>query len=555
MKAKQRFYQLLISCLLVTISAYSQVTSQEKFIPGETLIQLKPGTDVSKFTEHANSGSGLQLQPERLISKSFNIWLFKFEPSISKDLLLQKLYAQKEVVKAQMNHIPEERVINTPNDTYFTNQWNMLNTGQNGGLPGADIDATLAWNITTGGLTFEGDTIVVCVVDGGVALNHPDLDHFKNRNEIPGNSIDDDNNGYIDDYDGWNAYNHTGNISNNNHGTHVSGIVGAKGNNGIGVAGVNWKVKIMTVMGSTTSEAVAIEAYTYVYDMRKLYNETNGQKGAFVVSTNSSFGVDNGQPSNFPLWCAMYDSLGRVGILSATATANQGWNIDQTGDIPTACPSDYMISVTNTTSTDSKYAQAGYGATTIDLGAPGTTIYSTTWPSSSPSYGNMTGTSMASPHVAGAVGLMMAAADSEYIANYKIYPDSFALIAKKMILANVDVIPALQNITVSNGRLNLYRSVSAIADYDSTFGVGVSSFDFDAKNIINLFPNPANTSLTIINSINSELKLYDVTGQLIMELFIDSDQFTIQLDELKAGVYFVSCSDRKSVRTAKLIKD
>jgi hypothetical protein len=104
----------------------------------------------------------------------------------------------------------------------------------------------------------------------------------------------------------------------------------------MGVSGVDWKAKVMPVVGSTTTESVAVAAYTYVLECRRLYNETNGAKGAFVVVTNSSFGVNQGQPANFPLWCAMYDSLGKQGILSVCATANNNWDIDVLGDIPTA---------------------------------------------------------------------------------------------------------------------------------------------------------------------------------------------------------------------------
>src|SRR3970282_1127191 len=102
--------------------------------------------------------------------------------------------------------------------------------------------------------------------------------------------------------------------------------------------------------------------------MRKRYNETNGAAGAFVVASNSSFGVDLGQPDNFPIWCAMYDSMGAAGILSAAATANLNIDIYTEGDTPTACASQYMIAVTNTTHNDLKSGAAAYGATTIDLG-------------------------------------------------------------------------------------------------------------------------------------------------------------------------------------------
>ncbi|KXK43528.1 MAG: Subtilisin amylosacchariticus precursor, partial [Chlorobi bacterium OLB5] len=210
----------------------------------------------------------------------------------------------------------------------------------------------------------------------------------------------------------------------------------------------------MAIQGSSGTEAVVLRAYGYALKQRKVYDSTNGLKGAFVVSTNSSFGVDYGQPSNYPLWCAFYDSLGNKGILSACATANLNVNVDVVGDIPTACPSDWMVSVTNTTNTDAKNSGAAYGLTTIDLGAPGTSILSTTTASN---YGLSTGTSMATPHVAGAIAFMYAVAPLPWITQYKLTPGPYSLQVKQKIMQGVDIKPSMVN-TVSGGRLNLNNS-------------------------------------------------------------------------------------------------
>jgi hypothetical protein len=135
--------------------------------------------------------------------------------------------------------------------------------------------------------------------------------------------------------------------------------------------------------------------------MRQRYNQTNGAEGAFVVATNSSWGINNGNPANAPLWCAFYDTLGAYGILNAGATANAQINVDVSGDLPTGCISDYLISVTATNNNDVR-TFSGFGANTIHLGAPGEAVRTT---SGSSNYTTTDGTSFATPMVAGAIAL------------------------------------------------------------------------------------------------------------------------------------------------------
>ena len=474
--------------LLIFIFSFVLVSfvlpQENNYIPSELIIQFKEKISIDVFEQNY---SNIEMESIRLLSDRMNIWWVKYNSAENNDNEIRFRVSRDPRVRiVQFNHQVTLRESfdefasqfeNFPDDPMFNQQWGLHNTGQSGGTPDADIDAPEAWDLTTGGITALGDTIVVAIVDGGCQLNHPDLNYWVNWNEIPGNSIDDDGNGYIDDIRGWNAYNNSPNVPSSSHGTHVSGISGAIGNNNLGVSGVNWNVKVMPIAGSSTNEATVVAAYAYALELRAQYNETNGVLGAFVVATNSSFGVDYGQPSNYSIWCAMYDSLGVYGILSCGATANLNIDIDINGDVPTACLSDYMIAVTNTTRTDAKNSGAAYGLTTIDLGAPGITILST---DVNGTYTNKTGTSMATPMVTGAIALMYSAADISRMLFYKSNIPAGTLMFRDVLLNGIDSIEALQGITVTGGRLNVFNAVMEISS--PIVPVELVSFNYELLN-------------------------------------------------------------------------
>lgn len=443
-----------MALMALSVFSYAQEPEQSQesttYVENEFIIWLEQDVDASDFAAKSNTG----IMPKRQLSKRLNIWLFEINDNKEhREDKMRRLNANADVRVIQNNHTNITLREAIPDDPFFGQQW----------AP-AIMNLPQAWEeFTTGGVTATGDTIVVAVIDGGADWTHEDLNCWENAHEIPNNGIDDDGNGYIDDFHGWNAYNHNGYVGSNNHGTHVSGIIGAVGNNGKGVCGVNWNVKVMPIGGSSSNESIVVEAYSYVLEMRARYNETDGEEGAFIVATNSSFGVDYGNPDDYPIWCSMYDEMGNVGILSCGAGPNLNVNVDIVGDVPSACPGNYLIGITNTTSSDEKYGSAGYGVNNIDIGAPGTSIYSTL-PNNN--YGNMTGTSMATPQVSGTIALMYAALPEEMMIACKNDPANFCLSVRHHLLNGADHLPSLDGLVASGRRLNAYGAIESVL-YDS----------------------------------------------------------------------------------------
>lgn len=435
---------------------------------GEILIRFAPDTDPLSWQAPVPAlRASRSPEPERrCISEKFGVWSLKFDwRIIDERALLAAVRQDPQVGAAQFNHFVELRSRSLPNDPLFSNQWYLQNTGQEEGLvAGFDLGMEEAWDKTTGGVTPQGDTIVICVIDNGLDTDHEDFEDniWVNRNEIPGNGFDDDGNGYVDDYRGWNVSQGNDQIDDQNwHGTITAGIIGAKGNNGIGVTGINWNVKLMIVVGGfgQAVESRIIEAYDYCLTQRQLYNETDGEKGAFVVASNSSWGVSNSFPDEYPLWCAVYDSLGQAGVINIGATDNKNVDVDAMGDMPTSCESDFLISVTNVGGDGKKVDDAGYGAMSIDLGAYGEQVFMT---GEDNTYTEDGGTSFAAPMVTGAVGLLYSANCPTLSAIYRQSPADAALLVKDLILRSVDPEPTLEGLTLTGGRLNINNALNLL---------------------------------------------------------------------------------------------
>jgi hypothetical protein len=281
----------------------------------------------------------------------------------------------------------------------------------------------------------------------------------------------------------------------------------------------------MAIAGSSGTTSTVLEAYGYALDQRALYDSTNGVLGAFVVATNSSFGIDNADcnSGSYALWNDMYDAMGEYGILSAAATMNNNSNVDNTGDVPTGCTSDYMIAVTNTTRNDVKNSGAAYGATMIDLGAPGTSILSTYTGGGT---SNLSGTSMASPQVAGAVGFMHAAMSSGFANYFKNNRADAGVILKQIILEGTDPLASLDGITVSGGRLNIYNSAVLVQEF-------LASDSLDPNPVSNLH---ANTDVWYVATLTWEDPTSLFGGDPISDYTIEINRDGLFYTSLPAGL-------------------
>ena len=316
-----------------------------------------------------------------------------------------------------------------PDDSSFDQLWGLHNTGQTGGTNDADIDAPEAWDITTG----SANNVVVGVIDSGIDYTHPDLaaNIWTNPGEIPDNGEDDDGNGYVDDVHGYDFSDFDSDpMDVDGHGTHVAGTIGAVGDNNEGVVGVNWSPQLMAIkIFPNAFDFNIIQAIEYTANMG-------------VPITNNSWG--GGPPSQ-----ALEDAIayaGEAGQLFVAAAGNYSNDNDDFAFYPASYDLENILSVAATDHNDELAYFSNYGATTVDLGAPGVDVYSTV--PYGDGYDFLSGTSMATPHVVGAASLLL----SEN-------PDLDAVQLKNQLMVSADPIPALDGLTVSGGRLNAYQAL------------------------------------------------------------------------------------------------
>ncbi|MEM9526319.1 MAG: S8/S53 family peptidase, partial [Bacteroidota bacterium] len=452
----------------------------------------------------------------------------------------QRLRNNSKVRSVEVNSMVEWR--ESPNDPSYAEQINLTRAGFES-----------AWNLTTGGQTTEGAEIVLAILDAGFDVDHPDLSPnlWRNPAEIPNDGVDNDENGYVDDLFGWDLVSDAKDIPSHPHGTQVAGIIGAKGDNRQGVAGTNWDVKMM--LFSFLSVADVIEAYEYIRYQRQLWNDTDGREGAFVVATNASFGIEGVSCVTYPSWGAMYDALGKEGILTAASVAGRSWNVDVEGDMPVDCPSDYLIGVANLDTFNVLHRSSGYGRSSVDLAAPGEASFTTR---DNGVYGVFGGTSAAAPYVTGAIGLLYATPCPSLLNLSRSDPERAALLVRDAILGSTQANASLQARTSSGGSLEVAEAQRLLLEScDADRGEGLS--------ITAIYPNPA-TEFTILQSNSLVLsgehpvRIYDALGRLVRLQPAVREPGTpvrlrVDVQDLPSGWYRLEIEERGQRATTTLV--
>jgi subtilisin family serine protease len=405
-----------------------QSSAGATYVPGEVLVRFAAGMSMPR------RDAALTAIGARVIRRFNRVGIHhaRIAPGQSVEGAVAALTLDPDVLDAQPNYIRRIDAPAPPNDPFWVND-NMW------GL--ARIQAQNAWS----GITTGSRNVVIADIDTGVNYTHPDLavNMWRNPGEIPGNGIDDDGNGYVDDVYGIDARNHDSDpMDDNGHGTHTSGTLGAAGNNGIGVVGVNWNTSILSCKflgadGSGT-DAGAIECFNYVVALKN--------RGINIRVTNNSWGAPRGQGPIAQSLKAAFDAAGAAGILNVAAAGNSGVNTDNAPFDPASFVSPSIVSVANSDINDNRASSSNWGPVSVDLAAPGSGIVSTY----GSGYASATGTSMAAPHVAGSAALLIAQ-----------QPSLSVSAVKSLLLGNVDLVGPWPGLVASGGRLNVYRAALA----------------------------------------------------------------------------------------------
>lgn len=435
---------ILLLCFVLIGSATAQKPSPDAYVKDELLIKFIDGP-ASKNAGKANLAMGSTI----LENLSDTLWQrVKIASGLSViDAAEQyKKFPGVEYVQPNFYY----HLLLTPNDPQYTSV-GMYGLGK--------ISAPLAWDLTTG-----SSSVVVADIDSGMLYTHQDLaaNAWINPGEIAGNGVDDDGNGFVDDVYGWDFFYNVPDPTPgpaSGHGTHTAGTIGAVGNNLLNVVGVNWNVKIMPIKiyspnGGDSTSAMLVNAYAYIR-MMKL-------RGVNIRATNNSYG-DCGEACGYDQATKDgIDAMGDAGIVNVFAAGNSGVNNDITPahSYPSVYTSPSIIAVAASDSNDARAGFSCYGPISVDLAAPGVGVLST-WNTSNSATATLSGTSMATPHVTGAVALLSA---------YR--PDLSVASLKASLMNNVDLLPAWSGLVKSGGRLNVFHAMQNPTVCNFTIGSG-----------------------------------------------------------------------------------
>ncbi len=412
------------------------------------------------------------------------------------------------------------------------------------------IQMPQAWEIGTNSVTQRGDTAIIAIIDDGVDTGHVDLKNnlWHNPKEIPWNGIDEDGNGYVDDYYGWNGGDQNPIIFNSQstlygHGTMVASVMAAAGNNAKGLSGLFWNTKLMVThcypTDFTPADIGVVNAMVYIYKQKKLYVKSNGSKGANVVAVNMSVGVDQGTVQEFPIWCSMYDSFASVGIMCAASTTNANYDVGIKGDIPSLCPSNALL-IASSTDVNKQHVGCGYSLEHVDIATLGEGMYmARPEKGSSYPYQYESGTSFCSPQITATLAWIYARSCNLYQQLMKENPDSAISLMRSWLLNGVEKNGDLEKYTVSGGFLQVYNSWNLMHQWCNR---NDTSYHFtpESNKIVGLMPNPiiSNEVVTVRFTSSSDnpigWSLTDFMGRTILPLHFTGSYFHgNDIDELK----------------------
>lgn len=425
--------------------ANAKLSAGKDYVDGELLIQFVEGTSDDDKQKALDKVQGQSI--EKILTKAME------KANRKEGLLLVKVNKNVLEAIAGLQNTPGVEFAEpnfvythtaTSTDPYYTDGslWGMYGLSTSPANQYGS-NAAAAWAAGNTGAA----SVYIGIIDEGIQLTHPDLSGqvWNNPSELTANGADNDGNGYVDDTNGWDFANNDRTIydggkqgSLDDHGTHVSGTIGGKANNGAGVVGVNWKVTLISAKflgrnGGTTANA--IKAVDYLTDLKNI-------RGVNVVASNNSWG--GGGYSQ-----ALYDAISRAntaGIMFVAAAGNSGTDNDATPSYPSNYDLPNVIAVAAIDKTGALASFSQYGKTTVDIGAPGVGIFSTT---AFNTYSSYSGTSMATPHVTGAVALYASTHSGATVAQIR-----------NAILSSAVPTPSLNGKTVTGGRLDANAALS-----------------------------------------------------------------------------------------------